>query len=246
MEGALIAVCVLSGLVGSSLGFGGAMVLAPACFWLLPPAEAVMSVALLSNLTNLLILTERRAKQFDRGELTRLLSATLPGLLLGIALLQTINASWAIALAGATILLGVGLRVLGRRLQLHMPAWPVYPVGAACGVLAGTVGLATLAPAWLLLRRLPPARLRDSLQLYYLIVGLLVMALGALWLGTDALLPAWWVLAGGSIGIGVGHALGQRLFERLARRHALYERLALLALGAIGLISATRGLAGLF
>ena len=237
----LILFCLISGLVGSALGFGGAMILAPACFWVLPPAEAVMTLLLLSNLTNLLVVTERRQKHFDKPEIVKLLLSTLPGIMVGIILLQKLDPAIAITLAGFTILLGVGLKLLAGRLSLTMPSWPVYPVGLSCGILAATTGLATLAPAWLLLRRLPPNSMRDTLQLYYLIVGVLVFVLGVSILGVSASLPPALVLAGGALAIVSGYWAGKHIFEKLQSHQATYQRVALASLFLVGAACVARG-----
>ena len=233
--------CLISGLVGSALGFGGAMILAPACFWVLPPAQAVMTLLLLSNLTNLLVVTERRQKHFDRPEISKLLLSTAPGVVVGIILLQKLDPAIAIILAGLTVLLGVGLKLIAGRLKLTMPSWPVYPVGLGCGVLAATTGLATLAPAWLLLRRLPPASMRDTLQLYYLIIGMSVFVIGVAILGISASLPSLWVLAGGAAAITSGYWLGKRIFERLESHRDAYQKAAIAALLLVGIACVIRG-----
>lgn len=218
------------------------MILAPACFWVLPPAEAVMTLLLLSNLTNLLVVSEKREKHFDRPEITKLLASTLPGVIIGLFLLQKINPAVAIILAGVTVLAGVGLKIVAGRLSLKMPAWPIYPVGLSCGVLAATTGLATLAPAWFLLRRLSPAAMRDSLQLYYLIVGVLAFGLGVALIGVSASLPAPWVLIGGAAAITSGYWLGKQIFERLESNRGLYQKAALAALLLVGVACVGRGL----
>jgi len=91
MEWLLIIFCLISAFTGSALGFGGAMLLAPACFWLLPPAEAVMTLLILSNLTNLLVVTEKGEKGFDWLEIKRLLLGTIPGVALGVWLLGSLD-----------------------------------------------------------------------------------------------------------------------------------------------------------
>lgn len=238
----MIVFCLASAFTGSALGFGGAMLLAPACFWLLPPAQAVMTLLLLSNLTNLLVVTERRQKSFDRPELRRLLLGTVPGVALGIVLLSRIDQSTAIILAGAVIILGVGLRIPSERLSISVPAWPGYPVGLSCGLMAATTGLAALAPPWLLLRRLSPSAMRDTLQLYYLLVGSGVFIAGVSLLGVSASLPDWWLLVLGALAIGAGYWLGKLVFERLKERKQLYQQVAMVVLLLVGLTCILRGL----
>lgn len=239
----IIIIGFLAALVSSSIGFGGAMLMAPFLFFVLPPVQAVITTALLASTTNVLILSERREKHFEKRELVRLAVGTAPGMIVGIYLLQSISASAALIVAGATILAGVLLRAFGTRLTSGLPEGAGYAVGAGSGVLATTVGLAALAPAWFLIRNISPSGTRDSLTLYYLCTGAGTLALSIIVIGTGAALPAWWALLGGVASATVGHRIGKGVFEKLSVNREHYVRVALVVLALISLVAISRGIA---
>lgn len=233
---------LISAFISSAVGFGGAMIMAPLLFFILPPPQAVITTSLLASTTNLLIVTEKREKHFDKGELRRLAIGTLPGMILGIFLLEMISTPAALIITGLAILSGLSFRLFLGKESARLPDAIGYGVGAGSGVLATTTGLAALAPAWFILRNIRASVTRDSLNLYYLFTGLGTFILGITIIGVQASLPPWWSLLGGVVAVIIGHGLGRIVFTRLAGNHERYTKVAILLLVAISLAAISRGL----
>jgi uncharacterized membrane protein YfcA len=241
----LVPACLVSSYVGSSLGFGGGMILAPVCFFILPPAQAVITIAVFSNLTNIVILTESREKHFRKDELVPLLLITIPGIILGVLLLRDLAAGPVLMLAGLAVLLGVVIRLVVVRygsVDMEIPALAVYPVGLFNGVLAGCVALAPLAPVWMLLRGVNSSGIRDTLQAYYLTTGTILLIAVLIIIGPSRSLPSWWVFIVATAAIILGSHFGKLSFARLAAHEQGYVKLVMIVLALIGIITLARGI----
>ena len=101
----LAAVAALVGAaVQSATGFGFALVLSPALFAVMEPAEAVTVLLALGAALNLLVLLEGHDARWSR--LPPLILPALPGLALGAVVLA--------ALSRKPLQIGVGIAVIGR------------------------------------------------------------------------------------------------------------------------------------
>lgn len=216
---------LVSAFISSAVGFGGAMIMAPLLFFILPPPQAVMTTALLASITNLLIITEGRKKDFQKEELRRLALGTLPGMLVGIVLLQQISTSVALIVTGAVILLGVSFRLFLKEKARHIPGGVGYGIGLGSGLLATTTGLAALAPVWFVVRNIGASPMRDSLNLYYLFTGAGTFLLGLVVIEIEATMPPWWSLLAGVVAVVVGHQAGRLVFARISQNHQRYTNI---------------------
>ncbi len=245
----LVAVATLLGAtLQSATGFGFALILAPALFAALSPAEALTTLLILGASLNALVLfTERRPRAVRWRQLVLVLVAAAPGLLLGAVLLE--------ALSKPTLQVAVGLAVIaGAVLQARQRSAPkpaLSPgretwMSVGTGILVGalTTTTSTNGPPlvlWFQRLAMTPGQLRDSIAAALLplnVVGLAALTLiaeeeQAFEPGTVALLLALTV---------VGHVAGRRLFERLSadRFHAVAVILVFVA----GIASVADGMGG--
>ena len=209
------AAVALGATLQSAAGFGFSLVAAPLVFAAVGPEEAVWLLTLLGAEVNLLTLaTERRRPQPVFRECAVLLAAAAPGVVAGVAVLKALDV---IALQVA-VSVGVLATLAVRHLAAErLPRWAAVPAGFAAGAL--TTSTTTAGPpllVYLLGRRLPPVRMRDTLPVVF--IGL--SALGALALvatGTTAALPEGEAIAVLVPVAAAGHVLGRPLFARLAR-----------------------------
>lgn len=100
-------------LVGASIqsatGFGFALVLSPALFAALDPAEAVTSLLVLGLALNLLVLFERgRPEHVDWRALAPMLVAALPGLAVGAVALTLLSKEALQVSVGVAVILAAG------------------------------------------------------------------------------------------------------------------------------------------
>ena len=246
----LAAAATLAGAaVQSATGFGFALVASPVLFAVLEPHEAVTVLALLGVLLSVLVVADAGPLAVRWRAIGPMLAAALPGLGLGLLLLEL--------LPKAGLQLGVGLAVVvAALLQLRRrrvsaspePAEAVAP-GPAClaGVASGalTTSISVSGPPivlWLEAEGLRPRELRASLAASFLVLNavggaLLVIAAGARAApGAGLLLPLLGLVA-------AGHALGAVAFQRLAG--PVFRLVVLGLVLAAGAASAAAGLAGL-
>ena len=242
--------CLIGATVQSAIGFGFALILAPALFAAVEPRAALTTMLILSVAINLFLLgTERRRAQVLRPEVGRMLVAALPGLLLGALVFG--------ALSKQAIQIGVGVLVLVAAAidwRATLPGLreghgrPTLPLNAAlpCGLAAGflTTTTSTNGPPMVLLLRgrgATPSELRDSNAMLLGILGVAALLTGSL-LGSGLdldplLLGLLFVLTA------AGQFAGRLLFARLdpARFHIAGLAVVLLT----GLVSLAAGLGGL-
>lgn len=209
----LAALAALAGAaVQSATGFGFALVLSPALFAVMEPAEAVTALLLLGAALNLLVLLEAGDARWRL--LPPLLMAALPGLAVGAALLSVLSKE--------PLQVGVGLAVIAAAVwQLrHRAARRALPSGA--GLVAGfTSGVLTTSISisgppivlWLEAQGLSPAEFRATLAAAFLALN---VAGGAILVGIEG---------SGAVDLGLlgpllvlvllGYALGALAFRRL-------------------------------
>jgi uncharacterized membrane protein YfcA len=204
--------------VQSATGFGFALVAAPLLFAAFSPEEAVGLSMLLGIEVNLLTsLTERRRPAPLGWEAAIILVCSVPGMVLGVALLKSLDAVVLQLAVSAGVIATLSVRRM-RPAPEAVPAWAAPAVGLAAGVLTTTT--TTSGPpilVYLLGRGLPAERVRDTLTVVFL--GLGVLGVGALALtGTDAAIPppVTALLAMAPLVV-VGHLAGRPVFAHLAR-----------------------------
>ena len=244
---------VLAGaLVQSAVGFGFSLVCAPMVFAAArTPEHAIWLLLLLGLEVNLLTLaTEGRRPHPLLREVAVLLAWALPGMVVGVAVLQAADARLLQVLVTVAVFAGLGVqRWAGRRAAAgggsgpaagvrSVPGWAPPAAGLASGALNTSVS-ASGPPIVLYLigRGIPPLRLRDSLTAFFLgvsILGPVVLALGGA--GADGGLPGLDAFLALAVLVVAGHLLGRPIFALLETRH--YET----ALTAVLVVSAMAGL----
>jgi uncharacterized protein len=244
----LAAAAVLTGAaVQSATGFGFALVASPALFAVLDPYEAVSALLALGLALNLLVLLDRGPGSVRRRPLAPLLLGALPGLVLGVVLLDS--------LSKAALQIGVGIAVVVAVLvQLRLGSGredgrrELGPGAAAfTGFTSGalTTSISVSGPPivlWLDARGVGPAEFRATLAAAFLalnLAGWVVLLAGA---GAGALAEPSLLFALLGLVL-VGHFVGALLFRRLDSGSFRVAVLALVV--AAGLASAAAGIAGL-
>ncbi len=199
----------------SATGFGFSIVAAPLVFAAVEPEEAVGLLIALSTLVNLLTLaTERRRPRPAVRECAVVLAFALPGAVLGVVILRTLDS---VALQVA-VSAGVLATLVARRLaKRRTPAWAGPIAGLAAGAL--TTSTTTAGPpliVYLLGRRLEPEQMRDTMPVCFL--GLSAVGVVALWVtGTSGAVPDAALVALLVPVVAVGHLAGRPLFAALVR-----------------------------
>jgi len=222
----------LAALVGaavqSATGFGFALVLSPALFGVMEPAEAVTVLLALGAALNLLVLLERHDARWSR--LPPLILPALPGLALGAVVLA--------ALSREPLQIGVGVAVIAAGLwQLRDRAAAARVPATVAGFLSGllTTSISINGPPlvlWLEAQALRPAEFRATLAAAFLalnIAGWVVLGIAG---DATADLGELFVLLGIVL---VGHALGVLAFRRLD--HERFYRLVLMLVLVTGAAS---------
>jgi uncharacterized protein len=205
----LAALAALAGAaVQSATGLGFALVLSPALFVVMDPAEAVTAVLLLGAALCALVLVESR--RVATHGLRQMLPPALPGLGVGLLVLS--------ALSKEPLQVGVGVAVVAAAAwQLWHPAAISFPAWVA-GLLSGalTTSISVNGPPlalWLESQRVPPPVFRATLAAAFLILDIL---------GVGAILSSEGVdtIDLGVLGpllacVAAGYALGAVAFRRL-------------------------------
>lgn len=243
-----MAIAALAALLGafvqSATGFGFALVLAPALFAVLSPAEAVTTLLVLGLALNVLVLVDRAGRgRVDWRRLGPVLLAALPGLGLGLLLLRALSKQELQVAVGVAVVLVAGWQ-LRRRRYLDRPAWPPS-AGWAAGLVSGTLttSISLSGPPlvlWLEARGMAPRDFRTSLAVCFLGLNLagtvlLVVAESSAALDAAVVLPLLGLVA-------AGHLLGAVVFRRLRGDRFYVIVLGLVA--ATGVASIVAGLAG--
>jgi uncharacterized protein len=230
----------------SAVGFGFALVAAPLLYAASPsPEQAVGLMIVLGLEVNLLtLLAERRRPDPVWGDVAAVVAWSLPGALVGVAVLRALDAValQVLVTAGVLTALAVNLRA-GTVPAAHGDSprarWARPAAGLSSGALNTTTSTGGPPVALLLMARgLRPHVVRDTLTASF--VGMAAIALLALALtGTDEAVPdASWIAALVPL-TAVGQIAGRPLFARLAAARS-YERvltLVLVVTVAAGLIT---------
>jgi uncharacterized protein len=221
--------------VQSATGFGFALVLSPALFAVLDPAEAVMALLVLGLALNLLVLFEDgRPEHVDWRALAPMLAAALPGLAAGAVALALLSKEALQVAVGIAVIAAAGWQARarvaagaptpledepGRRAgprggRRALPPTAGLAAGFASGAL--TTSISVSGPPivlWLEARGVRPAEFRASLAASFLALNLagavvLVVAEGSSALDAGTVLPLLGLVA-------AGYALGAVAFRRL-------------------------------
>ena len=231
----LIGLAILAGAaLQSATGFGFGLVLAPVAFAVLEPEVAIWLITVLAIVVNVLTLgTEGRRPVPLRRDTALLLAWSVPGALGGVAFLRAVDD---VVLQGVVTAVVLGSLAL-RRWQPHVRL-PAAPAGIASGALnlaTGTGGPPVVL--YLLGRREAAVHVRDTLTAFFLVSGMIAVAI-LVGTGTAPLPTAAGIAAAIPLLV-AGHLAGRRVFRRL--EGGAYEAaliLVLLATAAGGLARA--------
>jgi uncharacterized protein len=236
--------------VQSATGFGFALVLSPALFAVLDPAEAVTALLVLGLALNLLVLFEGgRPEHVDWRALAPMLAAALPGLAAGAVALALLSKEALQAAVGIAVIAAAGWQArmraaegvperpaegaaVPRRQPSPAPPQRALPraVGWAAGFASGalTTSISVSGPPivlWLEARGVRPAEFRASLAASFLALNtagavVLLVAEGSGALDAGTVLPLLTLVA-------AGYALGAVAFRRLDQKRFFTAVLAL-------------------
>lgn len=203
----------------SATGFGFSLIAAPLLFAAVGPAEAVGALIVVGTFTSLLtIATEGRRPRPLRREAAVLLGWSLPGALVGVAVLRALSAeALQIALTvGVVLTLVLRRRVTKPTTPHRAPVWAAPLAGFASGAL--TTSTSTSGPplvTYLLGRGYEPGPVRDTLTVCFLTLNP-IGALALLVTGTTSAVPDLLLLAVLLPATAVGQLAGRPVFARLA------------------------------
>ena len=231
----------------SSIGFGFALVAAPLLFAATSPPEAVGLMILLAVEVGLLtLLTERRRPRPVWRDVRAVVAWSLPGALVGVAILRSLDALalQLLVTAGVLVALAVNLRAAHRvappagAAAHEPPRWARPAAGLASGALSTSTS--TGGPPLVLLlmsRDLQPGVVRDTLTASFLGIAP-VSALALVLTSTGDAVPDATAVAALVPLTALGQLAGRPLFARLASGRS-YERM----LTAVLLVTVAAGLA---
>ncbi len=248
---ALLFAAVASGAaLQSATGFGFSLLAAPLLFAVLDPQPAIGLLAALGLTVNLMtLLTERRRPHPLVGEVVVLVGFALPGALLGVVVLRSLDAVALQLLLSAGVIATLLARHLASRRSAFVPVLAdgirprSTPAAAVAGLLAGALSTSTSTSGPPLLLHLigrgaRPSVVRDTLTACFLALGL-VTPLALLVTRTTEAIPEAAHVAVLIPAVVLGHVAGRRMFARLAHGNR-YE----LAVTAVLVLSVTAGLLG--
>jgi uncharacterized membrane protein YfcA len=230
----------------SSIGFGFALVAAPLLFAATSPPEAVGLMILLAvEVALLTLLSERRRPRPVWRDVCAVVAWSLPGALVGVAILRSLDALALQLLVTAAVLatLAVNLRAAHRLPPApdaahEPPRWARPAAGLASGALSTSTS--TGGPPLVLLlmsRGLQPGVVRDTLTASFLGIAP-VSALALVLTSTGDAVPDATAVAALVPLTALGQLAGRPLFARLASGRS-YERV----LTAVLLVTVAAGLA---
>jgi uncharacterized membrane protein YfcA len=229
--------------VQSATGFGFALVLMPALFAVLEPAEAVAVALVLAAALSAFVLVESR--RIPTHGLARLLVPALPGLAVGAVVItvvakEPLQVSVGLAVIAAA-LWQLRLRELGSDFSLT-PASPHLPAPLA-GFLSGalTTSISINGPPlvlWLESQGVAPAVFRTTLAAAFLILDLIGVALVVAAEGSDTIDLG---VLGPLLGcVAAGYAVGALAFRRLDAER--FFKIVLVVVVCTGVASVVGGL----
>jgi uncharacterized protein len=196
-------------------GFGSALVIVPLLAWRWPLPE-VVALTLLMDVPASALHSGLNWRQVQWRELCRLLPGLLVGTLLGLWLVQHLQARWPLLVLGLYVA-GVGvnaLRPVATQPRHPAPLW-AGPVGTAIGMVElifGTAG--PLVVAWLSRRLRDVQQMRASTPMIITVAASTVLA-GMAWdgrLSSAVLWQRWGMLIGVALaGVWLGHRVAHRV-----------------------------------
>jgi len=167
----------------SASGFGFALIAAPVFLAVLGPEEAVATVLALGVAVNVLILAgERRPTEIRTADLMLPLAVAVPGLGLGVLVLQALDKGPLQVAVGISVLTTVGLMVRPRPLPSHRPDGDRAPaLDSAVGLTVGVLTTSTSVNGpplllWLVAKGATPTEVRDTLALAFVSLNLAGLA----------------------------------------------------------------------
>jgi hypothetical protein len=233
-------------LAQSATGFGFALVAGPALFAAVGSGEAVTAIAVLSIALSLLVLADGATGEVRWGALVPVLLASLPGMALGLVLLDALPKAVLQLVVGVAVVLAVPLQMRHRAAGAEPGETPLAmdaAVGGATGLLTTSIGVnGPPLVMWLEARGTPPPEFRVTMAASFLVLDVIaVPALIAARGSGDTvdlghLLPWLAVMA-------AGYAVGAVVFRRLTPE--VFRAAVLVLVFAAGVASAVAGLAGL-
>jgi uncharacterized protein len=219
--------------VQSASGLGFALVLSPALFAVMEPAEAVTAVLILGIALCALVLIE--SHRVATHGLAHILVPAVPGLAVGVLLLSALSKQW--------LQVGVGVAVIAAaawQLRHHAPvAIPAVLAGFLSGVLTTSISVNGPPLAlWLEGERVPPPSFRATLAAAFLALDVAGVALILAREGADT-------VDLGSLGpllacVLVGYAIGAVGFRRLEGER--FSTVVLVVVICTGVASVVAGL----
>ena len=239
---ALLALATLAGMtVQSAIGFGFALILAPALFTVLEPAEAVTCLLGLGLVINLAMLfAEKRRHRADRRMIAWLAAGAVPGLIAGSYILAATSKSALQVAVGVVI---VAAAFTSTRKESGDSTEAGIRGGLACGAISGTMTTATGLNGpplvlWISRHMADPEATRDTIT-----AGLLALnALGVVCLTAtgeaDYSREGLTVLAVLLPAVLAGHQAGKVLFQRIAATdYTSVLRAGVVAAGAASIVA---------
>ena len=232
----VIAIVFLAALVHSTLGFGTALVAMPMLVMVLDARVATPLVGL-TMLTTIALLLAGSWRELDVRSALHLLAASIPGIPAGLMILRFVPQEGFKAGLGI-LLIAVGLYNLRSSVmpRLEHIGW-AHVFGFVSGVLGGAYNVnAAPVAVYGIMRRWPPEQFRATLQGYFFLSTLLIVAshgLAGLWTGDvfGFYLPA---VPAVILAVVLGRFIGARIAPDRFQR-VLYT--ALLAFGVMLLLS---------
>ncbi len=231
----------LGGIVQGSMGFGMALVVAPPLLLILPATTIVPAMSMASVINSAIAAWSLR-RHIDHVTLWPLVAGGLVGIPAGVYLLTTLDGPIFKTGVGLLMIVLAGVLLSGRRVQLRNPRAALFPVGAASGFLGGSISIGG-PPIVLFLTNLglPRDTFRANLLAYFAITSVF----GVVGFAVSGVLTrdVAWFSAGVIPVVFLGTQLGLVLATRI--NHALFERITLVAVAAMGFVLFMRSLAEL-
>lgn len=213
----------LSSTMAGLTGFGFALLSLPILTAILPPKTAIPIVYLLANLAGIMILIETR-KWLDIKRIWPLMMAGVVAAPVGTHLLLILDGNMLKSAIGVITSLTALALFAGFRLQVRDEKQAGVPVGIASGLLGGSTGLAG-PPVILFFSNQSQEKqvFRANLTLYFLVLGLSVLASQALngIVTREVLNYSLWLLPAVFLGTLFGMKLAKRVNETLFRKITL-------------------------
>lgn len=233
------ATALLAAAVQATAGLGFALIVTPVLFLEMSPASAIVTAAILGILLNLLVLfAEARRPSPAWDEVLPVLAAAIPGAACGVVLLDGLPRPALQMFVGVTVIAAALARTRRPARSRHGGARSRLALGYIVGALSTSTGINGPPLAlWLAGRGLTPTRVRDSLSVAFLGIGV-IATLTIMPVVDHAQLPAA-AFAAAAGGVLAGHGVGSRLFARLAT--ARYDNLLLAIILAAGTVSVVAG-----